>query len=57
MTVVGGMSSLLPYGTGICHYAFVDLKNNNCIVLVHSYFIFFFNLVLINKIVNNAGMS
>ena len=44
--MVGGKCSLLPYGTGICHYiTFFKFD----IVSVHSFFIFFFNMVSINE--------
>ena len=42
-----GDDSLLPFGTGICHYAFIYIYKFY-IVSVHSFFIFFFNLVSIN---------
>ena len=44
-----GDDSLLPFGTGICHYAFIYIYIYKFyIVSVHSFFIFFFNLVSIN---------
>ena len=52
--IVGGMTVLLPYGTGICHYAFGYFSVVLKIVFVHSVlflfsffslrFLFFFNL-------------
>ena len=45
--MVGGMCSLLPYGAGICHYAFIYLYCF-CLFLL-LFFLFFFNLVSINE--------
>ena len=42
------MCSMLPYGTGICCYACIE-KNCLTIASVHSFFILFKNLVLINQ--------
>ena len=40
--MVGGMCSLLPYGTGVCRNAFTFGEKNVC---VHFFLILFFNLV------------
>ena len=41
--MVGGMCSLLPYGTGICHDAIANIYylKKYFIVSVHSFLIFF----------------
>ena len=43
------MCSALPYGNGICHYAFICYLIVYFIVSVCSFFIKFLNLVLINE--------
>ena len=40
---------MLPYGTGICCYAFISYFNF-FIASVHSFFVFSKNLVLINRL-------
>ena len=46
--MVGGMCSLLPCGTGICHYAVISLsfKKIDCPFLFFKYFLF--DMVWIN---------
>ena len=50
--MVGGMCSLLPYGNGICHYAFIITLYNVFSILYcvcQSFLnLFFFNLVSVN---------
>ena len=45
--MVGGVSNLLPYGTGICHYGVI--KKRKMIVPIHSFEHIVFNLVLVNQ--------
>ena len=50
--MVGGMCSVLPYGTGICCYAFIKIKNKKLLLLSIPFlyfFLFCLNLVL-NKL-------
>ena len=51
---VGGMLTLLQYAVGVCHYAFISVF---VVVFgsVHSFVLF--NLVFINRMVNNTSLS
>ena len=46
--MVGGMCSLLLYGTGICHSAFTELFINIFCVCPFLFSFFFFNLESVN---------
>ena len=47
--LVGGMCSMLPYGTGICCYAFIYCFEFFLLLLSIPFLYFFKNLVLINR--------
>ena len=55
--MIGSLCSLLPYGAGICHYAFISCFQS---FIAHPFLFYIFilsGLGKLDRMVNNTSMS